>query len=192
MSKRPTLPQGGEEEELLRQALKDVAPLPDNGRVVHAPRKREPIAVQRIADEARVLADSLSEEIPVELSLESGEELVYLRDGLSPQILRRLRRGHWVVQDHLDLHGLRSEEARQLLVSFLSESIHRGRRCVRIVHGKGLGSKNREPVLKKKVGGWLRQRNDVLAYCQARAVDGGAGALLVLLKAHALPGTWAR
>lgn len=184
MSKRTTPPQEIDDEALLREALKDVAPLPDSGRVVHPPRRRDPVAGQTARDEAEVLRESLAEEMSTELMLESGEELAYLREGIDRQILRKLRRGHWVVQDHIDLHGLRVEEARQLLTGFLAEAVKAGRRCVRIVHGKGHRSANREPVLKKKVAGWLRQRDEVLAYCQALPADGGGGAMLVLLKAR--------
>lgn len=181
------MPQPPDDADLLREALKDVAPIACSGRVVHEKPRRKPVPAQHLKDERQALADSLSERVPLELALESGEELVFVRDGLGTQVLRKLRRGHWVVQDHLDLHGLRSEEARTLLVAFLNESLRRGRRCVRIVHGKGLGSRNREPVLKKKVAGWLARREEVLAFCQAPANEGGSGAALVLLKASPRP-----
>jgi DNA-nicking Smr family endonuclease len=187
MAKHSTTPEPPDDADLLREALKDVAPIPQSGRVVHDKPRRKPVPAQRLKDERQALAESLSEQIPLELALESGEELVFVRDGLGGQILRKLRRGHWVVQDHLDLHGLRSEEARVLLVEFLNESLQRGHRCVRVVHGKGLGSRNREPVLKKKVAVWLAQRDEVLAFCQAPANEGGSGAALVLLKASPRP-----
>ena len=98
-------------------------------------------------------------------------------------MLRRLRRGHWVVQAGLDLHGLNRHQAALHVAEFLHSAVHRGLRCVRIVHGKGYGSKNREPVLKGKLRHWLAMRDEVLAYCQAPDHDGGSGALLVLLKA---------
>jgi DNA-nicking Smr family endonuclease len=127
------------------------------------------------------LAESLGPTSPEE-ALESDEELAFLRPGLSAQILRRLRRGHWVVEDSLDLHGLNRSEAAAAVREFLRDC--RGRRlgCVRIVHGKGLGSRNREPVLKGKVYHWLRLRDEVIAFAQAPAAHGGAGAVLVLLK----------
>jgi DNA-nicking Smr family endonuclease len=187
MSKRIARPEEADDAELLREALKDVAPLPDRGRASLETVRPAPIPAQRLADERQVLEDSLSDHFPIELAIESGEELSFVRDGLAQQVLRKLRRGHWVVQDHIDLHGLRSDEARQLLVAFLNHCQRRGHRCVRVVHGKGLGSKNREPVLKKKLSGWLRQRDEVLAFCQAAAADGGSGATLVLLKSGRLP-----
>ena len=97
--------------------------------------------------------------------------------------MRKLRRGHWVIQGQLDLHGMRREEARDALGEFLRNAMKRGMRCVRIIHGKGLGSVNKEPVLKNKVRNWLVQKEEVIAFCQARASDGGAGALVVLLRA---------
>ena len=98
--------------------------------------------------------------------------------------MRKLRRGHWVIQNELDLHGMRSDEARAALAEFLRNADKRGLRCVRVIHGKGLGSVNKEPVLKGKVRNWLAQKAEVIAFCQARAADGGSGALLVLLKAQ--------
>ncbi|MEQ1807045.1 MAG: Smr/MutS family protein, partial [Burkholderiaceae bacterium] len=103
--------------------------------------------------------------------------------GISADIVRKLRRGVWVTQGQLDLHGLRRDEARVQLVSFLRNSAQTGRRCVRVIHGKGNGSPGRQSVLKGKVKGWLMQRDDVIAFTQARASDGGSGALLVLLQA---------
>ena len=167
---------------LLAELLAEVVPLPDHGRVIHARPKRKPIPEQRLRDERAALADSLSDHITWDIGAETGEELVYWRNGLSRQILKKLRRGHWVIQDELDLHGLTSVEARALLVEFLNACIRRGARCVRIIHGKGLRSKNREPVLKTKVANWLIQRDEVLAFCQARQADGGSGAVMVLLK----------
>ena len=134
-------------------------------------------------DEQQVLGDTLSDSPAWQQGVENGEELLFRRDGLSQQHIRKLRRGHWKVQDHLDLHGLIATEARALTAAFLAHAIRNRLRCVRIVHGKGLSSPNREPVLKKKLSGWLAQRDEVLAYCQAPQPDGGGGAVLVLLRA---------
>ncbi|MGD8788847.1 MAG: Smr/MutS family protein [Burkholderiales bacterium] len=182
MPKDPFFPDQPDEKDLLREALQDVAPLRSPDRVVHQRQKPAPVPAQRLADEAQVLADSLSDEVPIETGLEAGDEMVYLRDGLSRQVLRKLRRGQWVVQDAIDLHGLRSEPARELLVDFLNQAKRKGYRCVRVVHGKGYRSPNREPVLKRKMAHWLQQRNEVLAYCEAPPVDGGSGATVILLK----------
>ncbi|TMH47931.1 MAG: DNA mismatch repair protein MutS, partial [Betaproteobacteria bacterium] len=103
--------------------------------------------------------------------------------GLAGDVLTRLRRGHWSVQGELDLHRLNRDEARDALADFINDARNYGWRCVRVVHGKGLSSANREPVLKGKVRRWLTQRDEVLAYCEAPRHAGGAGAVLVLLKA---------
>jgi DNA-nicking Smr family endonuclease len=188
MAKRPAKPvpppaASEDDEALLREALKDVARIPDAGKATLRRQPPRPIPVQKLRDDKQVLQESLSDQLPFEVGLETGDELVFLRDGLSNMVLRKLRRGHWVNQDELDLHGSRSEEARQLLVAFLNDALASGLRCVRVVHGKGLRSENREPVLKRKVGNWLAQRDEVLAFVQARPEDGGSGAVVVLLKA---------
>ncbi len=114
--------------------------------------------------------------------IESGEELLYLRPGQRTDTLQKLRKGQWVVTRQLDLHGLNTDEARSAVGEFVHRCVHEDQRCVRIIHGKGLGSKNREPVLKNKLRNWLVQRDEVLGFCQARPVDGGAGAVIVLLR----------
>ena len=167
------------------EAVRDVRRLPNAGRVVHARTPRTPLPFQRLEDDRQVLRDSLSDHAHQDLELESGDALAFLRPGMSRQVLRKLRSGHWATQDQLDLHGSRSPEARALVVGFLAQAVKRGYRCVLVVHGKGLGSKNREPVLRRKLSGWLTQRDEVLAFCQARQVDGGSGAVMVLLKGAA-------
>ena len=167
---------------LFREAVKDTRPL--TVPLVHSYQvKPKSIPKQFIRDERQALADSLSDHFIPAHELETGEELLYLRDGHSPDILSKLRRGHWVVQAAIDLHGLISDEARTYVSNFISDCKKRGIRCVRIVHGKGLGSRNREPVLKNKLRGWLMQKDEVIAYAEARKQDGGSGAVIVLLKA---------
>ena len=188
MKKRPVTPEPAaaeeaDEEALLREALKGVAPLRNRGKASLQRPLPAPIPVQSLREDQLALQDSLSDALPAEVGLETGDELIFLRNGLPTQILKKLRRGFWSTQDQLDLHGLRTEEARALLVVFLNNALKHGLRCVRIVHGKGLRSKNMEPVLKRKVGNWLGQRDEVLAFVQARAEDGGSGAVVVLLKA---------
>ena len=142
----------------------------------------KPVARQFIRDEKQALRDSLSDDFYPAHELESGEELLYLRTGQSPDVLSKLRRGFWVVQAQIDLHGLISDEAREYVAEFLSNCKKSNIRCVRIVHGKGLGSRNREPVLKHKLRNWLMQKDEVIAYAQAKPEDGGSGAVIVLLK----------
>ena len=172
------------EANLFRQSIGEVAPLRISEKVAHVPSQPEPIARQHLADEQAALAQSLSDEFSIESLLETDEGLSYARTGIGQETVRKLRRGHWVTQAQLDLHGMRTDEAREALADFLRTVTKRGLRCVRVIHGKGLGSVNREPVLKKKVRNWLVQKDEVLAFCQARAADGGAGAVMVLLKAQ--------
>lgn len=169
---------------LFRASVSDVTPLPRPEKAeLERPRPR-PIPSQRLRDDREALKDSLSDPVPWDAGMETGEELSYGRNGIGAQTLRKLRRGHWLIQGELDLHGLRVDEARELMVDFLHQCARRGLRCVRIIHGKGLGSKNREPVLKRNVAHWLMQRDEILAFCQARRADGGSGAVVVLLKSR--------
>lgn len=175
--------QRADEADLFRTAVGDLAPLvrPPNADL-SIPRPA-PIPLQHLADEQRALAQALSDDFDVDSLLDTDGDLSWIRPPLGPDVVRKLRRGHWVIQDQLDLHGARTDEARELLGEFLRDSTRRGLRCVRVIHGKGLGSKDRQPVLKGKVRRWLVQRDDVIAFCQARGSDGGAGALVVLLRA---------
>jgi DNA-nicking Smr family endonuclease len=167
-----------------RRAVADVKPIAPPRRRPLRRAPPTPIPQQSRRDERAALAETLSGPVSVDDALESGEELAYLREGLSRQTLRRLRRGHWVVQDDLDLHGMNRAQAAISVAEFLRRCALRGRHCVRIVHGKGLGSPNREPVLKNKLRNWLMMRDEVLAFCQAPQAHGGSGAVLVLLKAR--------
>jgi DNA-nicking Smr family endonuclease len=142
--------------------------------------RRRPRAASRRADEARVLAELLAFDAH-DLDVESGDELGYRREGISEAVLRRLRRGEYSIRDELDLHGMTQDEARAALGAFLAEAVSQGQRCVRVIHGKGLGSGHRGPVLKSAVNRWLRRHGAVVAFCSARRNDGGTGALYVLL-----------
>ena len=172
------------EADIFRRSIGAVAPLATPQRHMPDLPRPEPIAHQHLADEQAALAESLSDEFSVESLLDTDAGLSYARGGIGPDTLRKLRRGHWVIQSQLDLHGLRTDEARTALADYLRNACKRGVRCVRIIHGKGLGSINKEPVLKNKVRSWLVQKEEVLAFAQARAADGGSGALVVLLKAQ--------
>lgn len=140
-----------------------------------------PIAVQQQRDELAVMREAISDEFDVETLLDTDEALSFRRPGIGPDVVRNLRRGGWSIQGHLDLHGLRREQARETLSQFIRDAHKAGWRCVRVVHGKGLGSPGKTPVLKARVQSWLVQKNEVLAFVQARPAAGGAGALVVLL-----------
>ena len=158
-----------------------VEPLAEPRRVVLERPRPAPVPRETWRDERAALAESLGPISPDD-ALESGAELAFVRPGYSPNMLRRLRRGHWVVEAGLDLHGMNRSEAAAAVGEFLRGCRARRLGCVRIVHGKGLGSRNREPVLKGKLYHWLKMREEVLAFAQAPAAQGGAGAVLVLLK----------
>jgi DNA-nicking Smr family endonuclease len=167
---------------LFREAVRDAQPIRSTRRHVPPAPKHPPIPVQSLMDEQAVLEELAEAPFSPDMALETGEEASFVRDGVQAGVLRKLRRGQWVVQAELDLHGATREVARHLLAQFLKSCRVRELRCVRVIHGKGLGSKNREPVLKGKVRGWLQQRDEVLAFCQAPPLQGGGGALLVLLR----------
>ncbi|MDB5931406.1 MAG: Smr protein/MutS2 [Polaromonas sp.] len=140
-----------------------------------------PVAEQQRLDDESVMREALSDEFDVETLLHTDESLSFRRPGMGPDVVRKLRRGEWSIQRQLDLHGLRREAAREALGAFIREAMKAGLRCVRIVHGKGLGSPGKAPVLKGRVQSWLIQKQEVLAFVQARPAEGGAGALVVLL-----------
>ena len=141
-----------------------------------------PIPVQRQLDDQRVLQEAISDEFDAGTLLDVDDAMSFRRPGIGTDVTRKLRRGEWSMQGEIDLHGLRREDAREALAAFLREAVKQGWRCVRVVHGKGLGSPGKTPVLKGKVHSWLVQKNEVLAFVQARADEGGAGAVVVLLK----------
>ncbi len=173
-------PSDKNEDDDFRRAVADAKPLGRQKRS-HLPRRRAaPIPNQRLKDERAALAESLGP-LSIDDALDTGEALAYLSEGLGPDVLRKLRRGHWVVEDELDLHGMNRHTAAMSLTDFLRDCRHRRLGCVRIVHGKGLGSRQREPVLKGLLRKWL-VRQDVLAFSQAPAAQGGSGAVLLLLK----------
>ncbi|MCA0327541.1 MAG: Smr/MutS family protein [Proteobacteria bacterium] len=174
------------DQDLFTRAVGATQPLRAHGRVVHAPAPTPPEPLQRQRDEQAVLREALSDEFDASTLLQVDEHLSFRRPGIGVDVTARLRRGHWAVQREIDLHGLRTEEAREALGAFVREARRAGLRCVRVVHGKGLGSPGKTPVLKAKVHGWLIQKQEVLAFVQAKPLEGGAGALLVLL---ASPGT---
>lgn len=171
------------EADLFRRSIGKVAPLAPPDKAAVTPARPQPVARHHLADEKAALQESLSDDFDVETLLDTDDSLSYTRSGVGADVVRKLRKGHWTIQDQLDLHGLRRDAARDALGAFLRSATRRGLRCVRIIHGKGLGSVNKEPVLKQKVRNWLVQKEEVIAFCQAKASDGGSGALVVLLNA---------
>lgn len=167
---------------LFKRTVGAVHGMPQTGRAPLSSPRPAPIPARRQLDEQAALRESLSDEFDVESLLETDETLSWRRPELGIDVVRKLRRGIWALQGELDLHGLRTDEAREALSEFLRQAHLKGWRCVRVVHGKGLGSPGKQPVLKDKTRRWLVQSERVLAFVQARADEGGIGALVVLLK----------
>lgn len=170
------------EANIFRHSVGTVEPIKTSAKHVSKPLPPQPIAKHHLADEQAALQESLSDEFDADSLLETDENLSYVRQGVGLDVAKKLRKGHWTIQAQLDLHGLRRDEAREAVGEFLRKCLRNGHRCVRIIHGKGHGSINKEPVLKQKVKNWLIQKEEVMAFSQATAADGGSGALIVLLK----------
>jgi DNA-nicking Smr family endonuclease len=185
------------EANVFRGSLGGVKKLPESNRYV--PQATKPIATaaapkrplsaaEQKQDDAAVLREAmLSDLFEVDHYMEEDPALNYLAPGVGNDVMKRLRKGYWPVQDELDLHGLRRAEARNAIGAFLMRSNRRGHRCVCVIHGRGFGSKGQEPVLKSMVHSWLVQTDGVIAFSQARASEGGEGALIVLLRAALRP-----
>ena len=169
------------ERNLFTRAIGKVQPIAAKPRVqvnIPAPVPRR---LQQDIDDAAALQESMSDEFDVSTLLDVDDQMSFRRPGIGTDVTRKLRKGEWSIQGQIDLHGLRSDEARNAVGQFIRDAKRMGWRCVRVVHGKGLGSPGKEPVLKSKVQRWLVQKNEVLAFVQAKPSDGGAGALVVLL-----------
>ena len=163
-----------------RKSIGPVRPLPQT-RVAPYRARRKPVPAQSQRDAREEIDNLLSNEYePAEIEI--GEELVFARPGLQHSVLRKLRRGQYALEAELDLHGCTVPQAREQLLRFINEARAFKKRCVRVIHGKGKRSDGKLPVLKGRVNVWLRQRDEVLAFCTATRRDGGAGALYVLLK----------
>ncbi|MGZ5033588.1 MAG: Smr/MutS family protein [Usitatibacter sp.] len=167
---------------LFRAEMRGVAPAPPTNRIEPWREKAAPIPAKRREDEQAVLEELARLTLDGD-DVEFEDDGVFLRAGLPRDILRKLRRTHWVIQETLDLHGLSGDEAALATAQFLSECKRLGLRCVRIVHGKGLRSRGKEPVLKRRIRKLLTRRDEVLAFVEPRAVHGGGGAVVALLDA---------
>ncbi len=165
---------------LFRKAVREVRPLRQDR---HTPIRRRPAPIpkQTLREQELVREAMLSDEFDP-ADIETGEELIYARPGVQHALLRKLRRGQFSVAHELDLHGMTVDLARREVLNFILQCQSGRMRCVRIIHGKGHGSRNKQPVLKLKLNRWLQQIDAVLAFCSARPVDGGTGAVYVLLK----------
>ena len=168
-----------DDKSLFRKAAAGSRPLKQDRHNPPKPR-RKPVPLQRQRDDQQVMASLLSDDYSPDI--ETGEELLFVRTGIQPRVLRKFRRGQYTIEAELDLHGRTALEARELVSQFLHNARLNNKRCVRIIPGKGLSSLAKLPVLKVKVNSWLRQMDAVLAFCSARPNDGGTGAVYVLLK----------
>jgi len=161
--------------------LDGVKVLDGSDKVVHDTPKPRPVPQQAAQDERKIMQELLVSPNEYE-DMQPGDSLSYMQPGIQKQVFRKLKRGQYSIEAELDLHGLTREEAQQHLNQFIVEIRDRGIRCVRIIHGKGYGSSNQGPVIKPLVNQWLRKRDEILAFCSARPVDGGTGAVYVLIK----------
>jgi DNA-nicking Smr family endonuclease len=170
----------------LARAFADVAKLPPANKARVQRARPAPIPHHTLADERDVLQASKYGDNPAPQSWDTGQEFeheqTFVRKGLSPDLAGKLRRGHWSVQAEIDLHGFTVDQAHDALSDFIVDARSRRMRCVRVIHGKGLTSPGKEPVLKGRVRRWLAHWDEVLAYTEAPRHAGGGGALLVLLK----------
>ena len=169
------------ERNLFTRAVGKVAPIANQERVWSPPQRPTPRPLQQDLDDEAVMHESMSDEFDISTLLDADDQLSFRRPGIGTDVTRKLRKGEWSIQGQIDLHGLRSDEARNVMGQFIRDAKRMGWRCVRVVHGKGLGSPGKEPVLKSKVQRWLVQKKEVLAFVQAKPSDGGGGALVVLL-----------
>jgi DNA-nicking Smr family endonuclease len=167
---------------LFQAAIGKVKPMEPPQRAKLTPAPPQPIPKQQMLDDAAALQEALSDEVDVTTLLDTDDNLSFRRPGVGTDVTQKLRKGKWSIQKQIDLHGYRSDEAREALGAFIRESHKQGIRCVRVVHGKGLGSPGKAPVLKDKVHKWLVQKSEVVAFVQAQPAQGGAGALVVLLQ----------
>jgi DNA-nicking Smr family endonuclease len=181
------------EANLFQSALGGVKRMPASDRYVppSVPKGVAPSAaparkLTQAEDDAAVLRESLSDLFEVDHYLEDDPALNYSAPGVGPDVMKKMRKGHWPVQDELDLHGMNRDQARDALGTFLTKAQQRNHRCVCVIHGRGFGSRGQEPVLKSMVHSWLVQKG-VVAFCQARNNEGGEGALIVLLRAALQP-----
>jgi DNA-nicking Smr family endonuclease len=169
-----------EEIELFRRTIGPIKRLDSEHGIPDKPRL-EPLPEQRRLEERKVLEESLTGDYDSS-EIETGEELLYVRPGVDRGVIRKLRRGQYSIEAQLDLHGMTVPVAKAAVSNFLQVCLTGGKRCLIIIHGKGHGSFQRQPILKGQLNVWLQKRAEVLAFCSTRPVDGGTGSVYVLLK----------
>lgn len=175
-------PEEDEDARLFRAAVSDVRRLTTTHR---QPDKQKPLSTRPRKPEVGIsTAITDSRMTPDPDVLEAGDILQYRSEGVQDSVMRKLKRGQYRIEMELDLHGCTREQALPLVADFLTRGHAQGRRCVRIIHGKGHGSHSGEAILKSHTASWLRRNNAVIAYCSARPIDGGTGAVYVLLRAN--------
>ncbi len=176
--------QTSEDALIFRAAVRDVKPLAQTEKPVglEQPRARARARAAATAPAPRELAESMPL-IAASPADAADAQDSFRRPGVRTSVLRRLRRGLYPIEDELDLHGLSQAEARDRLAEFIAFHRNAGHRCLRIIHGKGYRSGARGPILKIAVNSWLRRLGDVMAFTSARGIDGGSGAVYVLLRA---------
>ncbi len=170
------------DKDLFRNSIGPVDKIEHDG-VVFDPPKPPPVPKQSHMDEQRMVED-ITTSFHDNFDIERNDELLYKKTGVQQQLLRKLRRGKIAIEMELDLHGMTVEIAHKTLADFLADCCSMNRKCVRIIHGKGHGSDKKMPILKNKLNQWLRQHNNVIAFCSALPTDGGTGAVYVLIKRH--------
>lgn len=169
-----------EDSALFRKSVGDATPLKKDSFIADKPRpKAHPAKTE--ADNLAVIKEMCAADFD-SILLERGDELLYTSSGIQHNILKKLRRGHYKIEAELDLHGMTVDGAKIALIDFFNQCTTRSRRCVKIIHGKGLGSINKQPILKNKLNQWLQKTDIAEAFCSARPADGGTGAIYLLLK----------
>jgi DNA-nicking Smr family endonuclease len=187
LNKEQPLEVTDDEESLFLAAMSGTDPLSGRTSAIPPPPQIKPSATpeeQETQEVLQTLQDLVDGEINFSIH-QTDEAIEGMVSNLDWRILRKLRRGEYAVQGHLDLHGYTRDEAREKVKTFIQQSMAERKRCILIIHGRGHGSKDRDPVLKKSLTSWFTRRSlrkKILAFTTARPCDGGAGAVYVLLR----------
>jgi len=176
------------DEDLFQSAMKNVIPLKDDKNKVMTALVKEETLPERFLKPHKKAGEDFSNLVKESSAWDisfSDEYMEGAVSGVGPKIMKKLKRGEFSVQDYIDLHGLTKKEAETVVDEFIIKSYYKGMRCVLIIHGRGLGSVNHQPAIKRELPVWFRRgilKKIVLAFVTAKPCDGGAGALYVLLK----------